>query len=244
MPDFKTGSLQLGDFVTALTIHDLQYTVLQSTVARRRLFNGLDLTVDDGRSVAILGPSGSGKSTLLSCVLGLVKAQAGSIQVAGHEVTSLKGRELARLRAESIGMVFQFGELLPELTPLENVELAGMLGRSNKDDLRKRAGTLLSDLGVRHDGPTENLSGGERQRTAVCRALINSPSLLLADEPTGALDAKARTKVAKLLFAMPKKHGCGLLVATHDQQVAQFADEVLEITNGVLEPVASLEGTR
>ena len=106
-----------------------------------------------------------------------------------------------------------------------------------------RAGTLLSDLGVRLDGPTENLSGGERQRTAVCRALMNSPSLLLADEPTGALDAKARSKVAKLLFAMPRKHGCGLLVATHDQQVAQFADEIFQIANGVLEPVASLEGS-
>ena len=107
-----------------------------------------------------------------------------------------------------------------------------------------RAGTLLSDLGVRLDGPTENLSGGERQRTAVCRALINSPSLLLADEPTGALDAKARAKVAKLLFAMPKKHGCGLLVATHDQHVARFADEAFQIANGVLEPVTYPEGDR
>ncbi|MFD0556713.1 putative ABC transport system ATP-binding protein/lipoprotein-releasing system ATP-binding protein [Stackebrandtia endophytica] len=240
--------------MTALTINDLEYTVLQSTVlqntvlhntvAQRRLFNGLDLSVENGQSVAILGPSGSGKSTLLSCVLGLVRPQAGSIRVAGHEITALKGRELARLRSEAIGMVFQFGELLPELTPLENVELAGMLGRSRDDDLRKRASTLLSDLGVRLDGPTENLSGGERQRTAVCRALINSPSLLLADEPTGALDAKARAKVARLLFAMPKKHHCGLLVATHDLQVAQFADEIFQIADGVLEPVTSPERDR
>ena len=220
-----------------LAVSDLHYTV-----GKRRLFNGLSLTLEAGDSVAVLGPSGSGKSTLLACVLGLVRPKAGSIRVSDTEVTELSDRRLARLRSSTIGMVFQFGELIPELTPLENIELAGMMNRSDSSNVAERAIKLLKELGVRTDGPCIELSGGERQRVAVARALVNSPKLLLADEPTGALDAKRRIKTAEILFRMPKKHGCGLLVVTHDLQVAALADRVFEICDGLLLPADVIGG--
>jgi len=204
------------------------------SVGGRELFAGLDLRVPDGESVAVLGPSGCGKSTLLSIVLGLVRPSAGSVLVGGTEVVGLHGNALARLRADRIGMVFQFGELLPELSPVENVVLAGLLARRDRSGLEDRARDLLGELGVPDATTSATLSGGERQRVAVARALINEPGLLLADEPTGALDAAARDVVAELLFALPVRYGCGLVVVTHDVATAQRADRVLRLDAGAL----------
>ena len=211
------------------THHALRVDGLSYRVGDRQLFEDLSLTLPAGRSTAILGPSGSGKSSLLSLALGLVKPQAGTIEVDGRDITALRRKDLARLRAESVGMVFQFAELLPELSPAENVALAALLAGRSGPDLDEEVTRLLKELGVPRSRSVATLSGGERQRTAVARALINRPRLLLADEPTGALDEKNRDLVADMLFELPERHGCGLLVVTHDETVAQRADQVLTV---------------
>ncbi|ELS57836.1 ABC transporter ATP-binding protein [Streptomyces viridochromogenes] len=215
-----------------LHIQDLTYSVRDRT-----LFKGLRLRVGAGESVAITGPSGSGKSTLLSSILGLIKPHGGSVRVTGADVTKLRGRQLAKLRSETIGTVFQFGELLPELSPLDNVALAALLSRSaDRADGYRRAQQLLDELRVPRAGTTEELSGGEHQRTAVARALINSPELILADEPTGSLDPDATARIAELLFELPRRRRCGLVLVTHDVEVAARADRVLRLEAGLLVP--------
>ncbi|NUT51561.1 MAG: ATP-binding cassette domain-containing protein [Saccharothrix sp.] len=218
------------------THHALRVDGLDYRVGDRHLFENLSLTLPAGRSAAVLGPSGSGKSSLLSLALGLVKPPAGTIEVDGRDVTALRRRDLARLRAESVGMVFQFAELLPELGPAENVALAALLAGRSGPELDAEVAGLLAELGVPRAASVATLSGGERQRTAVARALINRPRLLLADEPTGALDERNRDLVADLLFGLPARHGCGLLVVTHDESVARRADQVLTVRGRALVP--------
>ncbi len=217
----------------------LEMAGLEHSLGARKLFDGLSLTLRAGESVAVTGPSGSGKSTLLSCVLGMIKPTAGSVKVTGTDIVGLRSGRLAALRADAIGMVFQFGELLPELSPLDNVILAALLARADRQGARDRARKLLDELGVPDAETSEELSGGERQRTAVARALINEPALLLADEPTGALDTETRDRTADLLFGLPRRHACGLLVVTHDPGIAARADRTLRLEEGVLKPVSS-----
>ncbi|MFI5805366.1 ABC transporter ATP-binding protein [Streptomyces sp. NPDC051561] len=214
-----------------LSINGLTYDV-----AGRSLFASLELAVSAGESVAVMGPSGSGKSTLLSCALGLIRPSGGVVEVSGADLAGLRGAALARHRARHIGMVFQFGELLSELSPADNVALAALLAGVGRKDAYTRAQALLTRLGVPFAESSEELSGGERQRVAVARAMINSPTLLLADEPTGALDEAAKEKVADTLFDMPRRYGCGLLLVTHDPAVAGRADRTLALSAGALVP--------
>ncbi|MEU2870781.1 ABC transporter ATP-binding protein [Streptomyces olivoreticuli] len=214
----------------ALSVQDLRYEV-----GDRLLLDSVNLRVAVGESVAVVGASGSGKSTLLGCVLGLVRPSAGVITVAGSDIGRMRQRELERHRSRHMGVVFQFGELLPELTPVENVALAALLSGVETNQSYRRAEVLLSELGVPHaDAPTVQLSGGERQRTAVARALINEPALLLADEPTGALDSATRDSVTDLLFDVPRRWGCALVVVTHDDAVARRADRCMELVGAKL----------
>ncbi|MFE5709941.1 ABC transporter ATP-binding protein [Streptomyces sp. NPDC056501] len=217
----------------------LEIEGLTHSLGTRELFTDLSLTLRAGESVAVTGSSGSGKSTLLSCVLGLIKPAAGSVKVTGTDIVGLRSGRLAELRARSVGMVFQFGELLPELSPLDNVVLAALLARADRRGARERAQALLDELGVPDAATSEELSGGERQRTAVARALINEPALLLADEPTGALDTETRDRTAELLFDLPRRHACGLLVVTHDPGIAERADRALRLEAGALTLVSS-----
>ncbi|MFJ5676623.1 ABC transporter ATP-binding protein [Streptomyces sp. NPDC093097] len=221
---------QAGECV--LNISGLHYAI-----ADRVLLTGLDLQVGVGESAAVVGPSGSGKSTLLGCILGLIRPSQGRVEVVGEDVVRMRQRALERHRSRHMGVVFQFGELLPELTPVENVALAALLGGAPTEESYERAEGLLHDLGVPYDGvPTGQLSGGERQRTAVARALINQPKILLADEPTGALDHATRDAVSELLFDVPRRWGCALVVVTHDAEVAERADRCLELTGSALVP--------
>ena len=175
--------------------------------------------------MAITGPSGAGKTTLLSAVLGLLRTSSGSILVGDQEVTRLRGRALERLRRQEVGMVFQHAELMPELDPVENVAVAALLDGRDATQAWAQARALLAELGVPLDrARTADLSGGERQRVALARALMNRPRLVLADEPTGALDADTRDAVADMVFDLPRRWGAGLVVVTHDPQVAARAD--------------------
>ncbi|WP_240487044.1 ABC transporter ATP-binding protein [Actinomadura flavalba] len=213
----------------------LDVTDLHHTAGVRPILRGLSLRLGAGESLAVCGPSGCGKTTLLMVLLGLVKPASGAVLVAGTDITRLKGRKLAAHRRAHLGVVFQFGELLPELSPVENVALPALLAGTPRRDAYRDAGRLLDDLGVPADGTsTALLSGGERQRTAVARALVTKPALVLADEPTGALDGVARDVVADLLFAQSAQRGCALLVVTHDTAVADRADARLRLDRGVL----------
>ncbi|MGA5560312.1 ABC transporter ATP-binding protein [Streptomyces platensis] len=213
----------------------LAVTGLRYEIADRVLLDGVDLRVSAGESAAVVGPSGSGKSTLLGCVLGLIRPSAGAVQVAGSDIVKMRQRTLERHRSRHMGVVFQFGELLPELTPVENVALAALLGGTGSHQAYQRAEELLNELAVPYQGvPTSRLSGGERQRTAVARALINEPAVLLADEPTGALDAATRDSVADVLFTVPERRGCALVVVTHDAEVADQADHCWELKDATL----------
>lgn len=210
---------------------------------RRHLLDGITLSVDAGESVAIVGPSGSGKSTLLNVCLGLFRPQSGTVEVCGTDLATLRPSRLARHRARTMGAIFQFGELLPELTPVENVALPSMWHRSGSADALRRAEELLNELGVDTEADRSiDLSGGERQRTAVARALINEPRLLLADEPTGALDEDNATRVAELIFSLTRARECGLLLVTHDSALAAQADRVLQLNDGGLTPGLSGRG--
>lgn len=216
----------------------LQIKGLTYQVGDRVLLNNVDLTVAPGRSVAVTGPSGSGKSTLLMCVLGLIKPASGTITAGGHRLTGLLPGALTKARRKHLGMVFQFGELLPELTPVENVALPMLLDGADHHRAYESATRLLEELEVPHGStPTGVLSGGERQRTAVARALIAQPSVLLADEPTGALDPKARENVADQLFRICRERDCALLVVTHDPAVADRADDEFQLQESTLIPV-------
>lgn len=205
------------------------------------LFEDVSLSVDVGESVALMGPSGIGKSTLLSLVLGILSPARGRVSVAGEDWSSLSKAARARHRAAHVGMVFQFGELLDELSPVENVALPWMWSGSDGRSAIARAEELLERLGVKTNASTSDVvSGGERQRIAVARALISDPSVVLADEPTGSLDSDNAGALADLLFGLPREQGCALLVVTHSAEVAARADRVLHLSShGVLLPDAA-----
>jgi len=202
----------------------------------RRVLDGADLDVEAGEVVAVLGRSGSGKSTLLHLLGGLDRPQAGSIELAGIDVARASERELSALRRRRVGFVFQFFHLLPELSGEANVLLAGRM-RGAAPDAPARGGELIDRLGLRHVAGSlpHQLSGGEQQRFAIARALVNDPSLLLADEPTGNLDAEAGAEVLRLLRAGADE-GRAVVMVTHEAGATAMADRVLRLTGGKLEP--------
>jgi ABC-type lipoprotein export system ATPase subunit len=202
----------------------------------RRVLDGADLDVEAGEVVAVLGRSGSGKSTLLHLLGGLDRPQAGSIVLAGVDVARASERELSALRRRHVGFVFQFFHLLPELSGEANVLLAGRM-RGAAPEAPARGGELIDRLGLRQVAGSlpHQLSGGEQQRFAIARALVNDPSLLLADEPTGNLDAEAGAEVLRLLRAGADE-GRAVVMVTHEAGATAMADRVLRLTDGRLVP--------
>ena len=195
---------------------------------------GLGVSIREGEAVAVVGPSGSGKSTLLKCLGALMKPSAGSVELAGRRVTRLTGPELVSLRQQTVSFIFQDSNLLPHLNALNNVAQPllhqGELARPS----RKRAQELLDRLGVgdRAMGMPEQLSGGEQQRVAIARALITNPKLILADEPTGALDPITSREVLALFKQLHKEDGVAFLLVTHSKEVAAFCERSLELREG------------
>jgi ABC-type lipoprotein export system ATPase subunit len=204
--------------------------------AARRVLDGADLDVEPGEVVAVLGRSGSGKSTLLHLIGGLDRADAGTIEVAGEDVTGASEAELSVLRRRHVGFVFQFFHLLPELTGEANVLLAGRV-RGAHPLAAARGGELIDRLGLRHVAGSlpHHLSGGEQQRFAIARALVNDPAVLLADEPTGNLDAEAGAEVLRLL-RVGADEGRAVVMVTHEASATAMADRVLRLVDGRLVP--------
>jgi ABC-type lipoprotein export system ATPase subunit len=207
---------------------------LRLRLGGRDVLDGADLEVAAGETVAVMGPSGSGKTTLLHCIAGLLRPGGGEITIGGTPVHRLRRRARARLRLESVGMVFQFGELLDELTVTENVELPIRLRRESTGGVA----SLLESVGLtdhRAAWPTD-LSGGEVQRVAIARAVAGRPAVLLADEPTGALDEDLSRAVSDLLVERARAVGAALVVATHDPFVAASMDRTVRLRRGRLVP--------
>jgi putative ABC transport system ATP-binding protein len=205
--------------------------------------DGVSLDIRAGEAVAVMGPSGSGKSTLLSMVAGLDRPTSGSVVVHGDDLGKLNEKGLALYRRRRIGMIFQFFNLLDDLSALDNVALAAQLTGTPASAARKRAEELFDELGIadRRNIYPAQLSGGERQRVAVARALMNRPAVLLADEPTGALDTRAGEQVMDLLLDL-NQIGQTLLLVTHDQQLAtRCASRVIDFVDGQIAGERSLE---
>lgn len=201
----------------------------------RAVLDGADLVVGAGETLAVMGPSGSGKTTLLHCIAGLLRPTEGTISVAGHEVSGRSERRRAALRLAEVGLVFQLGELLPELTVRENVGLPLQLRRApDPARVEELLGTL--GLGDRRDALPVDLSGGEVQRVAIARALVGRPAVLLADEPTGALDAEMSGAVCDLLLEAAERDDVAVVVATHDPSVAARLDGLVRLRTGRLVP--------
>lgn len=195
---------------------------------------GVDLDIPQGQFIAIMGPSGSGKSTLLYMMGGLDRPSAGTIVIAEQEIESISGEDLARFRRDTIGFIFQAFHLVPTMTALENVSLPGIFAGMERDQREQRAYKLLSALGMeeRIDHRPSQLSGGQQQRVAIARALFNDPPIIMADEPTGALDSKTGTTVMKMLRALCSRQGKTVIVVTHDPGVASYADRMLMLKDG------------
>ena len=198
----------------------------------------VSMRLEPGDFVALTGPSGSGKSTLLNLIGALDRPDAGSIVVGGEEVSRLE--DSAEYRAAIVGFVFQFHNLIPTLSASENVQIS-MIGRgAGRRDRERRAGALLDEVGLagRAAASPTTLSGGERQRVAIARALANEPRLLLADEPTGALDSETGAQIVRLLLRLRDQHRMTVLLVTNDQSVSRQADRVLRLRDGSVEPAA------
>ena len=194
-----------------------------------KALDGVNLSLDEGKFVVILGPSGAGKSTLLNLLGGLDSPTSGRITVDGRDISTLNSNELADYRASTVGFVFQFYNLIPTLTVLENVSLVKEIAPNALD-----AREMLSEVGLAdhtRQFPSE-LSGGEQQRVSIARALAKNPKILLCDEPTGALDSETGVMVLKLLLSMARKLGKTIVIVTHNQNIAKMADVVIQVRSG------------
>ena len=215
------------------------WKIFQQEAEEVQAVRNVSLTVERGEFTALAGPSGSGKTTLLNLIGGLTRPTRGQVWVAGQNVTEMSNQELAQLRLEQVGFVFQFHHLLPEFTAVENVAMPLRIARVPPGDAVPRAEALLHEVGLseRVAHRPGMLSGGEQQRVAVARALVMRPALLLADEPTGDLDAQTGEELHGLLRRMHTAHGLTSLIATHNLRLAESCDRVLRLEDGCLNPV-------
>ena len=200
------------------------------------VLKGVNLKVKKGEIVAIIGKSGAGKTTLLQIIGTLDRPTKGKVLIDGTDVFQMKDRELAAFRNKHIGFIFQFHQLLPEFTALENVCIPAMIAREKEADYKARAEQLLRELGLgdRMNHKPNELSGGEKQRVAAARALMMQPTIILADEPTGSLDEKNKKELSYLLLHLRKQYGQTILLVTHDKELAGIADRIIEIKDGII----------
>lgn len=207
---------------------------IHKSFGQLEVLKGIDLHIGKGEVVSIVGPSGAGKTTLLQIMGTLDKPDAGSLFIAGHDVLKLNRRQLARFRCEHIGFVFQFHQLLPEFTALENVMIPALIAKRNKSEARQRALQLLEYLKLadRANHKPAELSGGENQRVAVARALMNEPDVVFADEPSGSLDSHNKAELHQLFFDLRDKFGQTFVIVTHDEELAALTDRTIHLADG------------
>ncbi len=207
---------------------------IQKKYGHLQVLKGVDITIAKGEIVSIVGSSGAGKSTLLHILGTLDKAGGGEIILNNQRVDKLSGKRLAAFRNKEIGFVFQFHHLLPEFSALENVCIPGWIGGGKKKEVLARATALLNTLGLsnRLENKPQQLSGGEQQRVAVARALINNPSIVMADEPTGNLDSKNAKELHELFIDLRKQFNQAFLIVTHNEELAQMSDRIVHMKDG------------
>ena len=202
-----------------------------------QVLKGIDLEINKGEIVSIVGPSGAGKTTLLQIMGTLDEPDAGTVQIDGTVVSRMKEKELSAFRNKNIGFVFQFHQLLPEFTALENVMIPALIAGVSSKEANDRATKILDFMGLvdRASHKPNELSGGEKQRVAVARALINNPAVILADEPSGSLDTKNKEELHALFFELRDQMNQTFVIVTHDEQLATNTDRVIHIRDGVVE---------
>ena len=200
------------------------------------VLRGIDLDIEEGERVALMGPSGSGKSTLLNCICGIEGVDRGQVMVGGRDLTGLRPRDLEKVRRERVGYVFQSFHLQPSLSAFENVEFSAQLSGLGKAERTSRVEDLMERVGMSHrlDHFPDTLSGGERQRVAIARALIHQPKLVLADEPTGSLDTGTGAQVLELLKNLSNEFKVSILLVTHDRLSTRICDRVITMQDGLL----------
>lgn len=214
--------------------HIIEATGIRKSFGTLEVLKGVDLAVRRGEIVAIVGKSGAGKTTLLQILGTLDRPDRGTVRIDGQEVSAIGEKELAKFRNRHIGFIFQFHQLLPEFTALENVMIPALIAGEGRSESRRRAEQLLADLGLseRLNHKPAALSGGEKQRVAAARALMMSPSVILADEPTGSLDEANKQELNRLLLHLREQYGQTIIIVTHDKELSAIADRVIEMTDG------------
>ena len=211
-------------------------TDIHKSFGSLEVLRGVSLEVADREVVSIVGASGAGKTTLLQIIGTLSRPDSGRVEIDGRDPFALGDRDLSRFRNERIGFVFQFHHLLAEFSAFENVCIPGLIGRRPRAEVERRAGELLDLVGLsaRRDHKPGQLSGGEQQRVAIARALINSPAVLLADEPSGNLDSHNRDEIHRLFFELRERLGQTIVIVTHDEHLAAMADRTITMSDGTV----------
>ena len=214
----------------------IRVTDIHKSFGTLEVLKGVSLDVAQGEVVSIVGASGAGKTTLLQIIGTLSRPDGGRVEIDGRDVSALGDRALSQFRNERIGFVFQFHHLLAEFTAFENVCIPGLIGRCPRADVERRASELLDMMGLaaRRDHKPGQLSGGEQQRVAIARALVNSPAVLLADEPSGNLDSHNRDEIHRLFFDLRERLGQTVVIVTHDENLAAMADRKITMSDGLI----------
>ena len=215
----------------------IKATGITKTFGLIQVLKGIDIEIPEGKLYSIVGPSGAGKTTLLQILGILSHPDSGEVIMKGENIFSMKEKQLAAFRNREIGFVFQFHYLLPEFNALENVCIPAFIAKKNKKDTIERAKSLLKDIGLeeRMTHKPSELSGGERQRVAVARALINEPSVILADEPSGNLDSRNKKELHDLFFHLRDKFGQTFVIVTHDEDFASQSDKIIRLKDGKID---------